>query len=48
MLTSDELLAVFQQKAQEAVDKAAPEYLELRVRPLLWDLDDVCHKLLSK
>ena len=31
MLTSDELLAVFQEKAQEAVDKASPEYLELRV-----------------
>ncbi len=31
VLTADELLAVFQQKAQEAVDKASPTYMELRV-----------------
>ena len=35
VLTSDELLAVFQQKAQEAVDKATPEYLQLRVIVML-------------
>ena len=31
VLSSDELMAIFQQKAQEAYDKATPEYLELRV-----------------
>ncbi len=34
-------MAVFQQKAQEAVDKATPEYLELRV-PLSLTSTDVC------
>jgi len=40
VLSSDELMAVFQQKAQAAVDKATPEYLELRV-PLSMPSTDV-------
>ena len=35
VLTSDELLAVFQQKAEDAVDRATLQYLELRVALVL-------------